>query len=1112
MFAKRGKASDRKVSRRTVLKGSGAAIAASIGHFVPGPVSELLGRSQSVAASTVFGGYLPQLRRYPYLTDVVASYATINWATDRSQSQASVIWGQEAGDGTFVLDQVTTASRVSVTVNSVPVYQWKAELSGLAPDTVYRYRVILGTNPGIDLLGTDVTPAFRSQIAPGDGQPFTFAVFGDWASVYEADGTHPAQANLMAQVLAANPRFAVTTGDNGNHSGSQNNYGDLYVAGAQISGTFGPAFWARPGASIPIFPTIGNHGFASSATDHPHLLNWPQSRAVALSGGRYSRATYCCLNDTYAADYPQTWYAFTAGNVRFYLLQTAWQDSNSGTANAYRNDYDYHWTPASEQYNWVKNDLEQHPHLLKLAFFHYPLYADSKPEPNEYLRGPDSLEGLLASHGVAIAFNGHTHMYQRNVKPHEHGLVSYVTGGGGATLGPIRASGCSLTTAYALGWSYSSNNGAGKGSSCGGAPRPVSPDEVHHFLLVTVDGSSVTVTPINSLGQTFDVMTYQFDAPPADTEAPTVPANLAATVLSPYEVDLTWEASSDNTGVSGYKVFRDDEELAGVSGDTLQYRDSTAAPESTYSYVVCAFDAFGNQSEPGNVAIAETPPDDEPPPPPAILFTDGFETGDMGMWSTVNGFGVQGQLTSSGFYAAEASGTNKVAVAYLQLGESHPELYHRLRFYVSAYDSKTTYLQQFRTASGGSLLGLYISASGRLGYRNIVAGRNVNTTITIAKNQWHEVQVRVRINGTTSETEVWYDGNRVDPLSLTESLGSTNIGRIQLGESAARTHNIAYDDVIVSNGFIEPSVEPDPPPYVVDTLPPSTPADLVATASGVTGIDLSWSASVDNVGVTTYRIYRDATILAEVPGAVTVYFDAAVLPDIAYSYTLDALDAAGNVSMLSAPVVVTMHTEEPPPDEPPPDDPPPAVTIFSDGFETGDMSLWIGSTGFTVEQTNPRSGVYSAHLAIVNSVGVAYRQLDQAFDELFHRVYFFVSAYDTKTTYLQQFRTLNGTSLIGLYISASGRLGYRNILAGTNMTSAVSINTGVWHEVQFRVRIAGTVSETEVWYDGARFDALSRIESLGSDGIGRIQLGESAARTLNIFYDDVEVSTVFIAP
>ena len=63
--------------------------------------------------------------------------------------------------------------------------------------------------------------------------------------------------------------------------------------------------------------------------------------------------------------------------------------------------------------------------------FHYPLYSDNATEPRTPLQGPRSLEGLLGRYGVDIAFNGHAHIYQRNVKPFAGGLITYVTGGGG---------------------------------------------------------------------------------------------------------------------------------------------------------------------------------------------------------------------------------------------------------------------------------------------------------------------------------------------------------------------------------------------------------------------------------------------------------------------------------------------------------------------------------------------------------------------------------------------------------------------------------------------------------------------------------------------------------
>ena len=76
--------------------------------------------------------------------------------------------------------------------------------------------------------------------------------------------------------------------------------------------------------------------------------------------------------------------------------------------------------------------------------------------------------------------------------------VSYVTGGGGATLEPV--SKCGAPDLFALGW-----NTAG---ACGAGTTPTSADQVYHFLLVTVNGSQVTVTPTDELGRTFDTQTY----------------------------------------------------------------------------------------------------------------------------------------------------------------------------------------------------------------------------------------------------------------------------------------------------------------------------------------------------------------------------------------------------------------------------------------------------------------------------------------------------------------------------------------------------------------------------------------------------------------------------
>ncbi len=504
-------------------------------------------------ANVAAAAFSAQLRRYPYLTDLVGPYVTINWATDSSSSTGSVKWGQVATDGSCNPTTSVSATKNNITVVAATEFQWKAALT-LSADTQYCYRVYQSAT---DLLGADAAPRFWTQVPAGSSQSFTFDVFGDWGAV-DATGVNDDQANLMHQIATSGARFAITTGDQAYPSGSQTNYGDLTQTGADTSAIFGPAFWTVAGASIPLFPIIGNHGLKRSDTNHPHLINWPQDRAVAGSSGKYVKETYCCVNGSASEVYPSAWYAFDAGNARFYMLDAAWADANLGTApSIYKNDHDAHWLPGNPEYEWLKSDLLAHPNALKFAFFHYPLYSGNKSESsNTYLQGPSELEGLLASNGVAMAFNGHAHLYQRTAKLNSSTLVTYLAGGGGAKLEPLDGT-CSTNTVYAIGWSYSANGGAGGGSSCGSSapPKPASRAQVFHFLRVTINGSQVTVAPTDSQGHTFDVQTYTFGsgatATPTDTPLATnTPTSTPAVTSTPTSTSTSTPLAT-NTPTAG---------------------------------------------------------------------------------------------------------------------------------------------------------------------------------------------------------------------------------------------------------------------------------------------------------------------------------------------------------------------------------------------------------------------------------------------------------------------------------------------------------------------------------------------------------------------------------
>ncbi len=91
---------------------------------------------------------------------------------------------------------------------------------------------------------------------------------------------------------------------------------------------------------------------------------------------------------------------------------------------------------------------------------------------------------------------------------------------------------------------------------------------------------------------------------------------------------------------------------------------------------------------------------------------------------------------------------------------------------------------------------------------------------------------------------------------------------------------------------------------LADTTPPSTPTGLTASALTATSFTLSWDAATDNVGVVSSRVYQNGTLI--IPAATTRTLAINGLSaSTTYSYTISAVDAAGNVSAQSAPLSVT---------------------------------------------------------------------------------------------------------------------------------------------------------------------------------------------------------------
>ena len=114
---------------------------------------------------------------------------------------------------------------------------------------------------------------------------------------------------------------------------------------------------------------------------------------------------------------------------------------------------------------------------------------------------------------------------------------------------------------------------------------------------ITSDGgyASAGYTYVQNEGTNFYLLKLDSEGMAGDdTEAPSVPQNLSATAESSTSIALSWDNSSDNVAVVGYKIFQN-----GVLIDSTQYTsytDTALTTDTEYTYTVSAYDAAGNES------------------------------------------------------------------------------------------------------------------------------------------------------------------------------------------------------------------------------------------------------------------------------------------------------------------------------------------------------------------------------------------------------------------------------------------------------------------------------------------------------------------------------------
>jgi uncharacterized protein (TIGR03437 family) len=162
-----------------------------------------------------------------------------------------------------------------------------------------------------------------------------------------------------------------------------------------------------------------------------------------------------------------------------------------------------------------------------------------------------------------------------------------------------------------------------------------------------------------------------------------------------------------------------------------------------------------------------------------------------------------------------------------------------------------------------------------------------------------------------------------------------------------------------------------------DSTAPASVRDLRVTGSPG-GATVAWTAVTDPSGVARYLIYRNNKLLNFTLAPPFLDRTAALGTS---AYTVSAIDRAGNVSLLSAPVIVTLEKIE---------------RLANGNFETG-LAEWrfetydAGAAGSVVaDSADPIAGAASARLSVSRSTGTVWHlQLRQVFEMTEGRSYTF---------------------------------------------------------------------------------------------------------------------------
>lgn len=362
---------------------------------------------------------------------------------------------------------------------------------------------------------------------------------------------------------------------------------------------------------------------------------------------------------------------------------------------------------------------------------------------------------------------------------------------------------------------------------------------------------------------------------------------------------------------------------------------------------------------------------------------------------------------------------------------------------------------------------LPVTVSGVTGATAIAAGRQHSLAVVAngAVRSWGSNATGQLGDGTLT--------NRTTAVTVTGLTGAAEV-------SAGRDHTLALVPAVVT--------EPD-------LTPPSAPGTPTGQSNSSSTINLSWTASTDNVSTSLrYQVFEDSETnqVAELTSSSTTsvsYLRSGLAAGSTHTYWVRALDATGNISALAGPSAPITVQEA-------------SSAIFESDFSAG-FTGWTTNTGLTLDSTQGSPTAPSARGTPNAARAFAARNLGAGYPSVCHSQQVWVTSLGASVD-LFRLRTAADGGVIRVYIATNRVLWLRSDAAGTQRSSGATVALNSWNTVE----LCGTVGTAGSWtlYLNGTQRGTPWVANTGTTPVGRIQIGDTAPKTWNIGFDTVRTA------